>query len=220
MQQMSVTDAARPRPARFPLRRVLNTGCGPYSKSKLHPVFQNSGWQEVRLDIDPAVQPNIVGSVTDMRNLVRDRSMDAIWSSHNLEHLHGHEVTPALAEFRRVLNPAGFALIATPNLSVVARLIVDGRAENVAYTSAAGPITALDMLFGYGESIKRGNRFMAHHTGFTSDRLGRLILEAGFVEAMVTTDMNFDLWAIALMPNANRSKLVSLLQTHGVNFSN
>jgi len=201
------------------IRRVLNAGSGPYSPTKLHRLFSDATWREIRLDIDSRANPDMVASVTNMREVVTDASFDAIWSSHNLEHLYAHEVPVALAEFRRVLKADGFALIATPDLETVARLIVDSGLETIAYTSPAGPITPLDMLYGHSPSIGRGNTFMAHKTGYTCDRLGRLIVEAGFAEALVTNASPFELLAIALMPMADRGRLVADLRGHGVDFS-
>jgi predicted SAM-dependent methyltransferase len=43
-------------------------------------------------------------------------SVDAIWSSHNLEHLQRHEVPLALREFFTVLKPQGLLLLELPNL--------------------------------------------------------------------------------------------------------
>jgi predicted SAM-dependent methyltransferase len=40
---------------------------------------------------------------------VASESVDAIFSSHNIEHLYPHEVPVALAEFIRVLKPGLFA---------------------------------------------------------------------------------------------------------------
>jgi ubiquinone/menaquinone biosynthesis C-methylase UbiE len=48
--------------------------------------------------------------MTDM-SAVADASVDAIFSSHNIEHLYPHEVPVALGEFLRVLKPDGFAII-------------------------------------------------------------------------------------------------------------
>ena len=70
---------------------VLHVGCGPQNPEALHPVFRHPQWQELRLDINPAVKPDIVGSMTDMQ-AVADDSVDAIWSFHNLDHLFAHEV--------------------------------------------------------------------------------------------------------------------------------
>jgi hypothetical protein len=47
---------------------------------------------------------------------------------------------------------------------------------------------------------------MAHHSGLTSDRLGGLLLEAGFVEA-VTKRRDYDLWALALTERADRQAI-------------
>jgi predicted SAM-dependent methyltransferase len=169
-------------------KRVLNAGSGRPSGRSLHPVFANAAWREVRMDIDPGTTPDIVGSVTDMRSSIWSASFDAVWSSHSLEHLYTHEVPTALSEFRRILKPDGFALITCPDLEAVA------------------PITPLDMLFGHRASIATGNRYMAHKTGFTTARLGRLLVEAGFGTVLVKTE-KFDLWILALMPLADRAAI-------------
>lgn len=183
-------------------RSVLNTGSGPFHPAKLHAAFRSAPWAEIRLDIDARVSPDIIGSITDMRGFAQDGSYDAIWSSHNVEHLHAHEVLPAFREFTRVLKPDGFALITCPDLQSVAALIVEDKAGATAYISPAGPITALDMMFGHGASIAQGNAYMAHNTGFTCDRLSRIALEAGFAEARVGKGQYHDLWALLLMPGA------------------
>ncbi|MFM7393240.1 MAG: class I SAM-dependent methyltransferase [Cyanobium sp.] len=81
---------------------LLHVGCG--SKHIDRTPFAGSQWQEVRFDINPDVTPDLVGSLTDM-GAVADGSMDAVFSTHNLEHPYAHEVPRALAEFRRVLRP-------------------------------------------------------------------------------------------------------------------
>ena len=68
--------------------------------------FNTPEWHELRLDIDPSVGPDVVGTMTDMAEVISE-SVDAIFSSHNLEHLEAHEVPVALQEFRRVLKPDG-----------------------------------------------------------------------------------------------------------------
>ena len=193
-------------------KRVLNAGSGPYSPHKLHRAFRGEEWGELRLDIDPTTKPDLVGSVVDLAKVVAPASVDAIWCSHNLEHLDTHEVRPALEQFRRALKPDGFALITSPDLEAVAQLILDGRLDDVAYTSPAGPITALDMLFGHSASVARGNTYMRHQTGFTQDLLGRLLVECGFKEAWVAKGRAFDVWAAALMPGADREQIRTVLR--------
>jgi predicted SAM-dependent methyltransferase len=187
-------------------RRVLNIGSGPRSIRKANAIFDPTGWQEVRMDLDPLVRPDVVGSMTDMRAHFGAERFDAVWSSHSLEHLHSYEIPVALKEFRRVLKDDGFALITCPDLETVMTLFLEHGSDHVVYRSAAGPITPLDMMFGHSRSIAAGAVHMAHHSGLTSDRLGGLLLEAGFVEA-VTKRRDYDLWALALTERADRQAI-------------
>jgi SAM-dependent methyltransferase len=186
-------------------KTVLNVGCGYPLRQRLHRHFHGPEWREIRLDLDPAVQPDIVCSITDMSPVATD-SVDAIWSSHNLEHLQRHEVPLALAEFIRALKPNGLLLLTLPDLRQVAQLVVEDRLEDPAYTSQSGPITPLDMIFGHTPSLARGNPFMAHRTGFTVRTLHRVLAEAGFADITVRQGNSFDLWATAYKTGPNGAK--------------
>jgi len=192
-------DLCTPSEAAVLTKTVLNVGCGYPLRQKLHRHFHGPDWREVRLDLDPAVQPDIVCSITDM-SPVAANSVDAVWSSHNLEHLQRHEVPLALTEFIRVLKPRGLLLLTLPDLQQVARLVVEDRLEDSAYISQSGPITALDMIFGYTASLALGSSFMAHRTGFTARTLYKLLTEAGFVEVVMHQGTSFDLWATGYKP--------------------
>jgi SAM-dependent methyltransferase len=185
-------------------RRFLHVGCGYATRERLPIVFQRAEWQEVRFDIDPAVKPDIIGSITDLQ-AVPDASMDALWSSHNLEHVNAFEVQTTLAAFRRVLKPSGFALITLPDLRAVARHIADDLLEEPLYVSPSGPISALDIVFGHQASIAQGNHYMAHRTGFTARTLGQALVNAGFAEVRVHEGTRLDLWAVATMPETPES---------------
>ncbi|MFN5615278.1 MAG: class I SAM-dependent methyltransferase [Brevundimonas sp.] len=137
--------------------------------------------------------------MTDM-SAVEAGSMDAVWSSHNIEHLFRHEVPIALGEFRRVLKPDGRIVITCPDLQSVAKLVAEGNLEGVAYTAPAGPITPLDILYGYGRSIANGNVYMAHRTGFTRKTLAATAKRAGFERIQCKQGDNFDLWMVAYKP--------------------
>ncbi len=178
------------------MKTVLHVGCGQLNPARLHATFRLDGWKEVRLDIDPAVRPDIVASITDMKQ-VPNSSIDAVWSSHNLEHLYAHEVPTALREFHRVLKAEGFAFITLPDLQQVAALIAADKLDEPAYVAPAGPVAPLDILYGYRPLLASGNHFMAHHTGFTRKTLGQALLRAGFESARVWADNQFALWAIA-----------------------
>ncbi len=197
------------------MRRVLNAGSGPPSNRHLHPIFTTGHWDEIRLDIDPQAQAHLTGSIVDMSALVVAQSFDAVWCSHSLEHLYAHEVPRALSEFVRILKPDGFALISSPDLETVAALVAARGLDDPAYMSPVGPITPLDMLFGHSASIARGLTFMAHNTGFTCTSLGNALAQAGFAMVLVKRDQ-FDLWALALMQDADKGAIQQNLKTYGL----
>jgi SAM-dependent methyltransferase len=204
--------------ARTTTKRVLNAGSGPRSARKLHAVFMQEPWLEIRIDIDPQSEPDIVASITDMRSTCAPLSFDAIWASHTLEHLFAHEVSLALAEFKRILRPDGFVLVTSPDLEAVAALILDGGLDHITYTSPAGPITPLDMLFGHSASIARGQSYMAHKTGFTCASLGERFANAGFPTTLVKRH-GLDLWALGLMQEADQASIQRKLVAAGLNLS-
>jgi ubiquinone/menaquinone biosynthesis C-methylase UbiE len=196
--------------------RVLNVGCGIHSGVSLPAMFKDGEWQEIRLDIDSAMRPDIVASATDLNGRIEDESCDAIWSSHTIEHLSRHEVHQALSEFHRVLVPTGFALIRCPDAEIVAEMIVAGKIDDIIYTSAAGPITPLDILYGHGASIARGNHFMRHGTAFTENLLARDLVNAGFAEVRTIRPGNYEVWAAAFMPDAKVTSIVDSLAKAGL----
>jgi SAM-dependent methyltransferase len=179
-------------------KRVLHVGCGRKRREKLHRAFQAGDWQEIRVDINPAVQPDVIASITDMPQIA-DSSIDAVWSSHNLEHLYAHEVPLALREFLRVLKPGGFVLLTMPDLQKAAEFIARGQLEEPIYQSPAGPIAAIDICFGHRRSVARGNEFMAHKTGFSAHTLALKLAACGFQRVRVER-RDLDLWATAYKP--------------------
>ncbi len=174
-------------------KRLLHVGCGPQNTNALPALFQSEEWQEVRLDINPGVQPDIIGTITDMSG-VDTESYDAVYSSHNLEHLYSHQVPAALREFHRVLHRGGFALLTVPDIQAVAREIANGKLEEVMYVSPAGPISAIDIMWGHRRAIEHGNEFMAHRTGFTQRTLETKLQQAGFVDITIKK-LGLNLWA-------------------------
>jgi SAM-dependent methyltransferase len=154
---------------------ALHVGCG---HARLpEPLFPAADWREIRLDIDPSTQPDIVASLTELP--VGDGAVSAVFSSHNMEHLAPHDVPRALAEFFRVLRPGGFCLVAVPDIQQAAARIADGRGDDVAYVAPCGPITAMDVIFGHA-GMRADNPWMAHRTGFTLASLRAAMIAAGF----------------------------------------
>ena len=58
------------------MKTFLHVGCGPQNESQIK-GFDNDSWKEIRFDIDENVNPDIVGTLTDMK-LVKTGSMDAV----------------------------------------------------------------------------------------------------------------------------------------------
>lgn len=179
-------------------KRILHVGPGHRSNgARLPAAFQGIEWQEIRLDIDPLNEPDIVGSMLDM-GAVADASVDAIYSSHNIEHVHAHEVPQVLKEFLRVLKPDGFLVVTCPDLQTVCQLVAEDKLGDAAYTSQAGPITPLDILYGHGAALAAGHHYMAHKCGFTLKTLTQALQAAGF-QAIggKRRSRALDLWAVA-----------------------
>ena len=177
------------------MKSFLHVGCGPQNKSRLK-GFSGDDWNEIRFDIDKNVNPDIQGTLTDM-SLVHSESVDAIYSSHNIEHLYPHEVPMALKEFYRALKPNGFVVITCPDLQTVCESVVNDRLGEPLYISPMGPITPLDILYGHITSIKNGNEYMAHRGGFTDSTLRAAFLEGGFSKMIGRrVPKAFSLWLI------------------------
>jgi SAM-dependent methyltransferase len=190
--------AAEPSPAARKVVLSVGIGIGP---GRLHPQFQGADWREVRLDINPAVNPDIVAAITNMP-VVASGTIDAVWSSHNLVQLYRHEVPLALGEFMRVLRPGGVVLLAVPDLQNIARLVVADRLEEAAYVSPSGPITPLDMIYGHSPSLARGQHVVAHRTGFTPTALLKALMQAGFVDILLERSNEFELSGRANKPRS------------------
>lgn len=160
-------------------RLLLHVGCGDKTRADCGPGFQGPHWRELRVDADPAVRPDLAGSSTDL-SAVPAASVDAVFSSHMLEHLYWDEVPRALAEMRRVLKPGGFALAWVPDLQAAARLIAEDRLFEPIGGTPFGPLTAYDMVFSHRGATGRDQPWMAHHGGFTMKTLAQAHQAAGF----------------------------------------
>ena len=193
----------------------LHVGCGQKKKGQTTPGFNSSEWNEVRFDIDESVNPDLIGTIIDMNN-VTSGSMEAIYSSHNIEHVYAHEVEAVLKEFVRVLTPDGFTVITCPDLQSVCKLIAEDKLLDPAYTSPAGPITPLDILYGHRPAIRRGNHYMAHKCGFTLNVLISVLKDHGFssVAGMRREQPFFDLFVIGFKNSLPEDELRAAALRH------
>lgn len=197
------------------MRTFLHVGCGPKRKDRTTAGFNTPEWNELRLDIDESVDPDIVGTMLDM-SAVKDCSVDAVYSSHNIEHLYPHDVPKALAEFRRVLKPDGFVVITCPDLQSVCAMIAEDKLTEPAYTSPAGPISPIDILYGHRVAMANGNLYMAHRCGFTQKVLIGTLNVAGFggIASKRRGHPCYDLFALATVQKTDDAKLRELAAAH------
>jgi SAM-dependent methyltransferase len=191
------------------MKIFLHVGCGPLDKSFCL-GFEGDEWKEIRLDIDKDVSPDIVGTLTDMSS-VETGSVDAIYSSHNIEHIFPHEIPIALKEFFRVLNDDGIVVITCPDIQSVGNAIAQDKLLEPLYDSPMGAVTPFDILYGHRETTQDGNIFMAHKSGFTYSNLDKVFYEAGF-EARVggRRPEAFDLYLVAFKQKKTDEELTKI----------
>lgn len=193
----------------------LHVGCGPLYKKNTTAGFNTNEWSEIRLDIDARVSPDIVGSMTNL-GMIDTGSIDAIYSSHNIEHLYAHEIFTALTEFRRVLNKDGFAVIICPDLQSVCEMVAQNKLLDTAFMSPVGAITPFDIIYGHRASISTGNHFMAHKSGFTQQVLANALQAVGFgaVTIYQRPAPFFDLHALATVAAVEQDVMRTLARQH------
>jgi len=196
------------------MKKILHVGCGAARLQQSTSGFNDGSWSEIRFDINTLNNPDLIGNMTNM-STVESGSMDAIFSSHNIEHLYPHEVQIALAEFHRVLNEQGFCVITCPDIQSVCALVAQDKLLDPAYISPAGPIAPIDILFGHRLSMAQGNLFMAHRTGFTEKTLSATLQDAGFMTvATMKRPHCFDLWALGTKSAVSEAQIQELAKVH------
>ncbi len=196
-------------------RTVLHIGAGKATIAKMPIGFRDGSWREIRYDISPEVKPDIIGSVTDM-SAVDTASVDAVYSSHNIEHVFEHEVDTVFRECLRVLRPDGFLVVTCPDIETVAHHIVRNGLDTPVYESAMGPIRPIDILYGHSGAIANGAVYMAHRTGFSMQTLQNAASKAGFQAVLGRRRAEFvDLWLVGTPGEVSREVITDLMDNFG-----
>ena len=193
---------------------LLNVGAGhPKSGARIPGAFQSSEWKEVRLDIDPANEPDVIGTMLDM-SAVANESADALYSSHTIEHLYPNEIPQAMKEFLRVLKPQGYAVITCPDLQAAAEMIAQDMLMETAYTTGSGMVvTPFDIVYSHREYTGRDKPYMAHHCGFTLKVLNGTLRSNGFASvAGKRRARGLDLWVVATKQQMDEGALRELAE--------
>ena len=193
---------------------LLNVGAGhPKSGARIPGAFQSSEWKEVRLDIDPANEPDVIGTMLDM-SAVANESADALYSSHTIEHLYPNEIPQAMKEFLRVLKPQGYAVITCPDLQAAAEMIAQDKLMETAYTTGSGMVvTPFDIVYSHREYTGRDKPYMAHHCGFTLKVLNATLSSNGFASVVgKRRARGLDLWVVATKQHMDEGALRELAE--------
>jgi predicted SAM-dependent methyltransferase len=122
------------------------------------------GFEGMDCDNHPGVKH--VGDVGDL-NRFGDNSVSEIYASHVLEHFSITETLDVLKEWRRVLSEGGILYVAVPDFKRCIEI----------YEKTGLDDWIVNYLWG-----DQGYDTAFHYAGFDEDRLGRLLVEAGFSE--------------------------------------
>lgn len=194
------------------MKQILNVGG---NNKAIQLPAQYADFEHLLLDIDPKGSPDILLDARELKTLEADR-FDAVYCAHNLEHYYRHDVVKVLAGFYHVLKDGGFAHIRVPDIDQVMRAAIERGLDidDVLYQSLSGPITVLDILYGYTIEIERsGHDFYAHRTGFSEKSLTNLLYGAGFSRTYsVVKYLEVDVLAFKGVPNQIARELFNLPQ--------
>jgi hypothetical protein len=90
-------------------------------------------------------------------------------------------------------------IVTCPDLQTIGERLSAGDIETPLYTSGRGPVSPIDMLYGFRPAMQQGNHYMAHHTGFTLKSLGNACVRAGFPKFLgLRRPKRHDLWGLAV----------------------
>ena len=165
-------------------KNVINLGSGETKLSQMNYTEDLVDYNEITVDLDLKNSPMICA---DMRNLsmISEESVDLVYSSHSLEHVAFHDVKTCLLEWFRVIKPGGEVRVIVPNLKRIFEYIKNGNILDKVYDSDCGPISAIDMIYGYRKFLYHGNEFMQHKTGFTKESAEIILVSLGFTNFAV-----------------------------------
>jgi predicted SAM-dependent methyltransferase len=156
----------------------------------------------IHIDVQPAPHVNVVSVVE--RLPMRDASVSVIYASHVLEHFGRHEYRAVLAEWFRVLEPAGTLRLAVPDFAACAAVYWGGSGD------------ALSEVLGLIMGGQR-NSYDYHKMIFDEDHLRSDLLGVGFREVRrwdwrTTEHSGVDDYSQAYLPHLHKEdgRLMSL----------
>ena len=194
--------------------KFLHAYCGLAPRQRTTRAFASHDWEEVRMDPDAGVKPDVLGDFLDLSGFA-DACFDAIFTARSLERLYPHEVESALAGCLRLLSPDGYVVIVGTDIEEACARVAQGKAMEKVYDSPAGPVTALDILYGFRPALAAGRHEYACRSGLTAHSLATSLTRAGY--PAVWTSRNpaaFTLTAIASKKVRSRDELMGIAKEH------
>ena len=194
--------------------KFLHAHCGSNTKERTTKVFSGSDWEEVRLDPDAGSTSHVTGGLADLGGFA-DASFDAVFTSRSLERFYAHEVQAVLAGCLRVLRPEGYLIIISADIEEACAWVAQGKILEKAYDSPAGPVTPLDILYGFRPALAAGKLRYACNCGFTAQSLALGLKKAGYGAVWAARNpAAFTLAAIASKKKRSGEDLKALAQEH------
>jgi predicted SAM-dependent methyltransferase len=152
--------------------RVMMNGHAPQLQHQVR-IYIGSGYARIpgfqRFDIDPAVQPDVLGDAAKLTEHVGEAAVDEIRAHHILEHFFIAQAFPVLREWWKALKPCGRLEIAVPDCGYAARAYAMG---NLGHNEFVKILAGGD---------QQATAWMVHKNFFTVERLERLLFITGFV---------------------------------------
>ena len=174
------------------------------------PLFRSTEWSNASPAWIDDLQP--IGQGDHALSSGNGKSIQAIFLNHYLPCCYTHEVPALLNHCLTSLSDTGFLIITCPDFITIAHEILAYGLTHPSYSSAAGPIAPIDMIFGHRPTLAEGHTAMAHHSGYTQSSLVALLSEAGFksVRALARPEQ-FELVAVATKAETNDATFSDLL---------
>lgn len=128
---------------------------------------RRDGWTVV--DARPGDHVDIVADARSIPLL--NESVEMIYASHVLEHIPTHEIRDTLRHWRRLLKADGGLIVAVPDMTVLAKLVLDDM------ISPKARVEVMRLI--YGGHLHEHD---IHHGGFTEELLTLALRESGFCD--------------------------------------
>jgi SAM-dependent methyltransferase len=158
-------------------KTFLHVGVGSFN-DKIPNKFK--GWKEIKLNVDPATNPDICTSLTNLGD-IEDGTFDAVWCPFSLRQVYSDQVNHVFQDLLRILKVDGFLYSQMYDLQKVAEFVEEKGLNTPLFKAPAGPICGLDIFYGF----RRAHAAGAHdanlpRTGFDMALFGSMAREAGF----------------------------------------